>query len=181
FDTERFVDLLGERLTGDQDGYAVAAYVETGFNCDLAANLVLQPLASFQYTHLRLDAYTETGGVSALTFERQTYDSAKGALGARLTRDFVEPVNGRGARGQLRGRWVHEFGDTRSTVDTAFATDPTAVFTIQDAALSRDSAVLGAGFSADLSRQLRAYVDYDTRLSGDETVHVLSAALQYRW
>ncbi|MBM4026671.1 MAG: autotransporter domain-containing protein, partial [Planctomycetes bacterium] len=50
FDTERFVDLLGERLTGDQDGYAVAAYVETGFNCDLAANLVLQPLASFQYT-----------------------------------------------------------------------------------------------------------------------------------
>jgi hypothetical protein len=33
--------------------------------------------------------------------------------------------------------------------------------------MSRNSAVLGAGLSADLSRQLRAYVDYDTRLSSD--------------
>jgi outer membrane autotransporter protein len=181
YDTERFVDLLSERLTGSFDGTEVTAYVEAGYNWDLAPNLHLQPLVSLQYTYLSLDSYTESGGASALAFDDQTYNSIKASLGARLTQTLVETARDFRADLQLRGRWVHEFGDNQSTVDATFVNSPAAVFTVEDESISRDSAVLGAGLHTDLNRQMRVYLDYDIRLNSDESVNVFSAALQYRW
>jgi len=65
-------------------------------------------------------------------------------------------------------------------VDTAFASDPTAVFTIRDEEISRDSAVVGVGLSVMTAKNTRDCVDFDTRLNSDESVHVMSAALHYR-
>jgi len=181
YDTERFIDLTSERLRGDLNGYELAAYVEGGYNWDLSGSLLLQPLASLQYTYVHLGSYTETGGPSALSYDGQTHESMKGSLGARLTQQLFESASGLRTGLQLRGRWIHEFGDNQASVDTSFANNPGAVFTIHDAAIVRDSAMLGAGLATDITRQLRAYVDYDTRLNSDETVHVVAAALQYRW
>jgi outer membrane autotransporter protein len=181
YETRRYVDVLDERLSGDFDGYELAGYVEISRSYDLAPDLRLAPLASLQYTYLDLDSYTETGGDSALSFDDQTHESVRGSLGARLTKRLIESTGDFRADVQVRGRWVHEFGDERASVDTTFASDPTVVFTVKDEEISRDSAVLGAGLSAELNRQTRAYVDYDTRLNSDETVHVFSASLQYRW
>jgi len=181
YETRRFVDLLDERLSGNFDGSEFAAYVEVSRDYKLAPNLTLAPLASVQYTYLDLDSYTETGGVSALSFDGQTHESIRGSLGARLTKRLIETAGDFRADVQLRGRWVHEFGDDRASVDTSFASDPTVVFTVKDDAISRDSAVLGLGFLTELNDRTRAYFDYDTRLNSDETVHVLSASLQYRW
>ncbi len=181
YETRRFVDLLDERLSGNFDGSEFAAYVEVSRDYELAPDLTLAPLASVQYTYLDLDSYTETGGVSALTFESQTHESIRGSLGARLTKRLIETAGDFRADVQLRGRWVHEFGDDRASVDTSFASDPTVVFTVKDDAISRDSAVLGLGFLTELNDRTRAYFDYDTRLNSDETVHVFSASLQYRW
>jgi len=181
YDTERFVDLLGERLTGSFSGYELAAYAEVGRKWQVGPDLLLQPLASVQYSHLTLDDYTEHGGVSALSFDTQTQESVKGSLGARLTRTLIDTMGDFRANVQLRGRWVHEFGDNRATVDTSFASNPAVVFTVRDAEIDRDSAVLGVGLSGDLSKHTRVYVDYDTRLNSDESVHVIGASLQYRW
>jgi len=38
---------------------------------------------------------------------------------------------------------------------------------------------VGAGVR--LSKSLRAFVDYDASFSSDDTVHVISGALDYRW
>jgi subtilase-type serine protease len=181
YDTERFVDLTSERLQGDLNGYELAAYVEGGYNWNLSRHLLLQPLASLQYTYLHLDSYTETGGASALSYDDQTYESVMGSLGARLTQQLFESASGLRTDVQVRGRWVHEFGDNQSSVSTFFVNNPGAVFTIHDAAIARDSAWLGAGLSTEITRRLRAYVDYDALLNSDETVHVIGAALQYRW
>ncbi|MEN6576945.1 MAG: autotransporter domain-containing protein [Phycisphaerales bacterium] len=181
YETERFVDLLGEELKGNFDGSEFAAYVEGSRSYDLSPRLRLAPLASLQYTYVSLDSYTETGGVSALSFDDQTHESIRGSLGARLTRRMIESAGDFRADLQLRGRWVHEFGDTQSSVDSSFASDPTVVFNVRDEDISRESAVLGVGFSAEMNKRTRAYLDYDTRLNSDESVHVLSASLQYRW
>ncbi len=181
YDTERFVDLLGERLTGSFDGLEIAGYTEFGRKWQLAPDLLLQPLVSLQYSYLSLDDYTEQGGSSALSFKKQTHDSLKGSLGARLTKSLIETMGDFRASVQVRGRWVHEFADDQASVDTFFATHPAAVFTVRDAEVTRDSAVVGVGFFGDLNKHTRAYVDYDTRFSSDETVHVIGASLQYRW
>ncbi len=105
----------------------------------------------------------------------------KSGLGARLTSRLFESESGLRLDGQVRARWLHEFGDNQSKVDTAFASNPAAVFTIHDAEIARDSAVLGVGVSAKITRQLRASADYDALLNTDETVQLVSAGLEYRW
>jgi len=181
YETERFVGLLGEELKGNFDGSEFAAYVEGSRSYDLSPRLRLAPLASLQYTYVSLDSYTETGGASALSFEDQTHESVRGSLGARLTRRVIESAGDFRADFQVRGRWVHEFGDTQSSVDSSFASNPAVVFNVRDEDISRDSAVLGFGLSAEISRQVRAYLDYDARLNSDESAQVVSASLQYRW
>ena len=94
---------------------------------------------------------------------------------------LVETASDFRADMQLRGRWVHEFGDTRSNVDVAFAGNPAAMFSVRDEELSRDRAVFGAGLCATLNPTAKVYVDFDTRFNSDESVHIIGASLQYRW
>jgi len=131
--------------------------------------------------YLDLDSYTESGGTAALGYEGQSYESYIGALGMKLTKDLLKDEAEKSLVVQLRARWLHEFGDTRSDVDTYFATDPTVVFNVRDNDIARDSAVLGVGLGAQLNRRTRLYADYDTRLNADDTAHLISAGLQYRW
>ncbi len=181
YETRRFVDLLGERLEGDPSGNLLSGYFEAGFDAYRNAAWLLQPLASFQISHLELDGYTESGGAGALAYDDQDFDSYLGSLGVRVRRTLSHKAHIRDATAELRARWLHEFGDTQSNVDAHFLTNPAAVFTISDSEISRDSAVLGAGLNVPLGGSVRAQMDYDVLLNPDKTDHVVSAALEYRW
>jgi len=181
YETRRYVDLMDERLDGDLDGSALTGYVETGFDWCSYRNWLMQPLAAFQFARLDLDEYTESGGDSALGYDDQSYESYKSSLGMKWTRDLLGDAAEERFAVQLRARWVHEFGDTESVVDTYFASDPATVFAVRNDEIARDSAVLGAGLNAQLGRSTRWYADYDVRLNRDDTAHLISAGLQYRW
>ncbi|MDI6450155.1 autotransporter domain-containing protein [Anaerobaca lacustris] len=181
YDTQRYVDLTGERLEGEFGGYAVSGYFETGFDWRHVAGWLVQPLASFQFSYLGLDSYRESGGDAALGFKRQNFESYIGSLGAKVSKDLLRDSATSRLAVQFRARWLHEFGDTRSDVNTYFASDPTVVFNIRNERIDRDSAVLGLGLGAELNRRTRLYVDYDTRLNADDTAHLISAGLQHRW
>jgi outer membrane autotransporter protein len=181
YETQRYVDLLGERLQGGFGGYALSGYFEVGFDWLRVNSWAVEPLASFQFSSLSLDGYTESGGSSALSYGGQSYTSYRGSLGARARRELHRGAEGLGSAVEFRGRWVHEFGDSRSSVDAHFASDPGAVFVVSDAGISRDSALLGAGLDARLSERTRLFIDYDTSLSADSSIHVISAGLEHRW
>jgi len=121
-----------------------------------------------------------TGDSSALSYDDQDYNSYKGSLGIKMTRDIFNQEDQRSANVQLRGRWVHEFGDDNSSVDASFLTDPGVVFK-SDNDLSRDSFVLGASVNAGLSKSTQISVGYDAQLNSDDTMHILSAMFVYRW
>lgn len=182
YETKRFVDLLNERPEGDFDGYQISGYFEAGFDWDYDEDCVLQPLASFQFSYLNLDGYTESGGATSLAYDEQSYESYKGSLGVRQIRELCKRADGRNAVLELRARWVHEFGDATSSVDAHFASNPGTVFAVSDEAISRrDSAVLGVGLNCSLGGATRVFFDYDASLNGEHTVHVVSAALEHRW
>ena len=181
YDTQRYVDLTGERLEGEFGGYAVSGYFETGFDWRHVAGWLVQPLASFQFSYVGLDSYRESGGDAALGFKRQSFESYIGSLGAKVSKELLRDSATSRLAVQFRARWLHEFGDTRSDVNTYFASDPTVVFNIRNERIDRDSAVLGLGLGAELNRRTRLYVDYDTRLNADDTAHLISAGLQHRW
>ena len=189
FDTERYVNFntIDEQLKGDFDGMGISGYVEARYDLQTQSSdsWLIQPLAAFQFSCLRLSEYTETGGesgnTSAIAYEDENYNSYKGSLGIKLTQQLFERENKRNASVQLRGRWIHEFGDDNSSVDAHFASDPDAVFEVSSENVSRDSAVLGASFNAGLSRHTQISLGYDTQLNSDDTMHVFSAMLAYRW
>ncbi len=181
YQTERVVDLFGERLEGDFGGDMFSGYLEAGLNWWRRADCLVQPLASLQVSYLDIDGYTESAGTASLRYEGEQYQSYRGGLGLKAVRQLFGHADGAKAEIELRGRWVHEFGDTQSSVDASFAGDPTAVFRISDAEISRDSAVLGAGLNARLGQATRVYFDYDTELNPDRNVQVFSAGFEYRW
>jgi len=181
YETRRYVDLLDERLKADPSGDMLTAYFEAGLNWRRGERTLIQPLAGLQLSTLKIDGFTETGGDSALTFDDQRYDSYKGSLGARLTQQLFERENGSRMELELRGRWVHEFGDTTASLDAGFASDPGATFRVSDGDIARDSAVLGAGLDTWFTRQTRLFVDYGTELNPDNTIQVVTAGLEHRW
>ena len=181
YETERIVNLMGERLKGDSDGQGISGYVEARYDWRDLDSWLLQPLASFQFSYLGLDSYTESGGTSSLGYDDQSYNSYKGSLGIKVSKELFKRNNDRSAHIQLRGRWVHEFGDDNSSVDAHFASDPGVVFKVSDEDIDRDSAVLGAGFNAVLSRHTRLSLGYDAQLNNDDNMHILSAMFVYRW
>ncbi|MEN6337773.1 MAG: autotransporter domain-containing protein, partial [Phycisphaerales bacterium] len=181
YETRRFVDLLDERLEADPSGDMLTAYFEAGLNWRCGERTLIQPLAGLQLSTLKIDGFTETGGDGALTFDDQRYDSYKGSLGTRLTRQLFKRENGSRMELELRGRWVHEFGDTKASLDAGFASDPGATFRVSDGDIARDSAVLGAGLDTWFTRQTRLFVDYGTELNPDNTIQVVTAGLEHRW
>lgn len=181
YETQRYVDLLGETLQGEFGGHAVSGYIEVGLDWLRVNSWTVEPLGSFQFSSLYIDHYVESGGSSALSYDTQSYESYKGSVGLRVGRQLHRGSGSGSCALQFRARWAHEFGDNRSNVDAHFASDPGVVFAISDAGISRDSAVLGASLDAKLSRRTRLFVDYDTSIGADNTIHVVGGGLEHRW
>ena len=179
--TERVVDLTSERHTGDFDGREWSGYVEFGFDWQPAQSWLIQPLTAFQYTRLHLDQYAENGYAGALVYEDQQYKSYKLSMGVKVTKELLLDTQGHAAIVQARGRLVHEFNETLSSVQTRFEDVPGIFWTVSDSELPRDSVMLGVGAGVRLTKGLRAFVDYDASFSSDDAVHVISGALDYRW
>ena len=180
YETERFITLMGQKVRGDFDGTGINGYLEARYDWRSYDSWFVQPLASFQFSCLSLDSYIESGGTSRLMFDDQSYQSYKGSLGLKATKELFEQDDSRIARVQLRCRWLHEFGDDNSSVDASFATNPGTVFKVADADVSRDSIVLGTGLNSRINEYVQFTIDYDLSLNSDETAHLISAALQYR-
>jgi outer membrane autotransporter protein len=78
----------------------------------------------------------------------------------------------------LRAAWQHEWLDASTTVHSAFAQAPAAVFTTTGAAFARESFVGGAGISSDVTSATRLFVDYDAKVNGGYVAQVVSGGLR---
>ncbi len=180
YTTERIVDITGEQLAGEFNGFEINGYLEGGWDWGEAQGWLVQPMASVQVSFVQLASYTETGGASALAFGEQDMLSIKGSAGLRLTKDVAWTEKHSGKL-QVRGRWVHEFGDNSSHVDAHFASNPGATFTVTDEGAAPDSVVIGAGIHTDIGSGDTILLDYDMRVATDESAHILIGQWKHRW
>ncbi len=181
YETTRYVDLTSEKLEGDFDGFEAGTYWELGRNLYFGKDVLVQPMTSFQISYLNLDNYTETGGVSALSFDEQTYKSYKGSLGMKMKTYLGEHSEYESLILELRGRWQHEFGDTKSDIDANFSSNPGTIFKVSDEGLPDNSTILGIGLKQIVKQNTMYYIDYDTSFNDEDTSHIISAGLRYRW
>jgi uncharacterized protein with beta-barrel porin domain len=140
----------GQQYVGDLDvGY--------DFHPDKA--WIVGPTLGATYTHLDIDSFTETGSPFAdLAVSSQSADSLRSRLGGHLayqtnTGDVILEPN-------ITAMWQHEFLDSSSGITSSFTDFSANPFTIQTAAPSRDSALIGVGLTASLSNSMVLYLNY---------------------
>jgi outer membrane autotransporter protein len=181
YETERKISMVDEKIKGDTDGRAISGYVEARYDLGNINHWILQPLAAFQFSLLSLDGYNESGGAGSLEYDDQSYNSYKSSLGVKLNQELLGRNRSYSESIQLRGRWLHEFGDDSSSIDAHFVSDPGLVFEVSDEPIARDSALLGITYNADIDSYSRFSLGYDALLNSDGNSHMVSAMLVYRW
>lgn len=126
------------------------------------------------------DGFAESGanGFSLLVQESDA-DSLATSAGARFSGNWQ--AGGVRLIPKAEIAWRHEFMDERQEFQAAFLEDPATQFSIVSTALSRDSAVVGLGLGAQVSKGLVLFLDYDGLFNGTTNTHAASAGLRATW
>jgi outer membrane autotransporter protein len=147
---------------GDTNGNDFNALVTAGYEWKKGA-LTIGPTASYQYTYVEFDGFTEHGSLLPLTFNDQNANSNRTALGAKISYDWQ--VGHVVVKPELRAAWQHEFGDTANSIVASFANGAGNSFTVNGPAIGRDSLLIGAGAAVIFNDRVSVYAYYDGELA----------------
>ena len=146
----------GETLGGDLN-----VLVAGGYDWK-KGGLTIGPTASFQYTLIGFDGFSETGSLAPLAYPSQNAESFRTAFGARASYDWkIGPAH---IIPELRLAWQHEFGDTDYSLVSSFASGAGNSFTVSGPEIGRDSMLIGAGFAIHWNDRISTYAYYDGEL-----------------
>jgi autotransporter-associated beta strand protein len=146
----------GETIGGDLNVLVAAGYDWK------AGGLSVGPTASFQYTLVGFDSFSESGSLAPLAYPSQNADSYRTAFGMRASYDWkIGPVH---FIPEVRAAWQHEFGDTDYSLVSSFASGAGNSFTVVGPEIGRDSLLLSAGFAIQWSDRISTYAYYDGEL-----------------
>ncbi len=161
-DYETHRDALLGVADGDTNGRDFNALVAAGYEWKKGA-LTIGPTASFQYTYVEFDGFTEHGSLLPLTFNDQDANSSRTALGAKASYDWH--LGNILVRPELRVAWQHEFGDTEYSIVSSFANGAGNSFTVVGPQIGRDSLLIGAGAAVLFGERVSIYAYYDGELA----------------
>jgi autotransporter-associated beta strand protein len=160
YDTRRTA-LLGT-ASGSTDGADLNVLVNAGYDWK-KGGLTIGPTASFQYTYVNFNGFTETGSLAPLTLSDQHVDSIRTAFGMKASYDWH--VGRIIIRPELRAAWQHEYGDSAYSITARFASGAGTSFSVSSPTIGRDSLLLGAGFAVQWNDRISTYVYYDGELA----------------
>jgi outer membrane autotransporter protein len=160
YDTRRTA-LLGE-AHGSTNGGDLTALLAGGYDWK-AGGLSIGPIASFQYTYVGFDSFTESGSLAPLNFNDQNADSIRTSVGLKTSYDWK--VGSVLVKPEIRAAWQHEFGDTEYSIVSRFANGAGNSFTVNGPAIGRDSLLVGAGVAVLWNDRISTYAYYDGELA----------------
>lgn len=146
---------------GSTEGGELNVLVGTGYDWQIGA-LTIGPTATFQYTLVGLDGFTEHGSLAPLDIESRNAESIRSALGFKASYDWR--VGGVVIKPELRTAWQHEYGDRSYDLSASFAGGAGDRFLVNGSELGRDALLLGAGLAVQFSETVSAYAYYDAEL-----------------
>ncbi|TPM40471.1 autotransporter domain-containing protein [Mesorhizobium sp. B2-3-4] len=173
-ETSRSVAFPGfaESLEAKYDAGLFHAFGEAAYRID-SAPVAFEPFANLSYVSLQTEAYSETGGASALHANGDTSAVAFTTVGTRVSTDLG--LSGIPARARGMVGWRHAY-DGRTPLST-FAFTGSDSFTIEGVPIARDAAVLEAAIDVSLTGNAVLGVTYRGQLASDAQDHAFNARL----
>ena len=156
FDTTR--SSLQGRAQGSTNGWELDTLINGGYDIHLG-RLSFGPTVSLAYTQATLDGFTEHGSLVPLQFGSQSQDSLRTNLGGKIS--YATQLKGITITPEVRVSWQHEYLDSTQSIGSRFANAPETGFTAYGPTTGRDSALVSAGISLQLSRAISVYSYYD--------------------
>ncbi len=165
--------------TASPDGTEVNLLFAGGYDWKWNA-VTLGPIASFQYTNVQLDGFTERGNFAPLRIETKNAESLRSAVGFHASID--KRVGRAIVRPEVRASWQHEFGDVNHSLTASFATFGGAPFTVFGPGTGRDSMLLTAGCSVQWTPRFATYAYYDAEFfRTNYSSHNVSVGFRYQF
>lgn len=174
YDTRRS-ELLGD-ARGSTNGAEFNGLIGGGYDLK-CGGWSFGPVATFQYTYVSFDGFTEGGSLAPLDLPDQSEDSERSTLGLKASYDWK--VGAVIVRQEVRTAWQHEFGDNSYPIDSRFASGAGGIFTVHGPEIGRDSALIDAGFAVLWNERISTYLYYDGQLGrANYTSHGISGDLR---
>jgi subtilase-type serine protease len=185
FGTARLLTPFGlpGAATSSPSGQSYQGHAEAGYHWALPAagmNVSVTPYAALDYVNAQLQGFSETGGFGALAVNGTDSNSLQTTLGMRLTSRIAMASYGT-LIPELRLGWNHEFGDASQKITASLVGVPGSTFSATGIAFGRDAALVGAGFSLELSPDAKVFVDYDGELGSRVQEHSVSGGLKVQF
>jgi len=173
-DTERLVAInaFSNSLRASYNTGTTQVFGEIGRAFE-TGQVSLEPFANLAYVGLNTDGFSEAGGDAALTSRRDTTQDMFATFGVRPSTEVtLGPVSA-----VLRGMvgWRHTFGDIAPSSRVSFAGSKD--FAVAGAPIAKNSAVVEAGFGADLSSHAAVSLTYGGQFSSEETDHSIRGTI----
>jgi autotransporter-associated beta strand protein len=159
---------LGGDASGKTNGAEFNALIGTGYDWK-KGNWSFGPTATFQYSDVGINAFTEGRSLGSLEIQEQNEDLFRSTLGVKASYDWK--TCGVIVRPDMRVGWQHEYGDQSYPIDARFASGAGNVFTVRGPAVSRDKAVFGVGLAVQWSSRVLTDLYYQGEAGSNYTAH----------
>jgi len=159
YDTRR--SALQGQARGETDGGELNALFGAGYDFK-AGGLTFGPTATFNYTNVSTNGFTEHGSLAPLDVHGGTGESLRSAFGLKASYDWK--CGGILIKPEIRAAWQHEYGDAAYALDSSFANGAGNSFLVNGPQLGRDSALIGAGIAIQFNERMATYFYYDGEL-----------------
>ncbi|MNU43740.1 Extracellular serine protease precursor [compost metagenome] len=172
--TERSIAFgsFDDRLEADYQSATRQVFADLGWREKVGA-ATLEPFANLAHINLETDGFREQGGAAALSANGNTDDVTLTTLGLRWSADIGNadlPATFSGMLG-----WRHVIGDL--TPSSRFAFSSGSPFVIEGVSLPRDTAVLEASLTAQISKTARFKLSYSGEFAHSFAAHAAKASL----
>jgi outer membrane autotransporter protein len=144
YDTQRTNTVDQSTSSSNHDGKVLAATVGAGSYVQAAAWWV-EPFATVQYTRVKEDGFSETGGSVNQTVEDRSTNGIVSTLGARAWRP-IEDGNGALWVPQASLAWLHDYSKNQ-VINASYTGAPDSSFSIDGQPVQRNGALVGLGLS----------------------------------
>lgn len=167
---------FGDSLSADYNARLLQAFGEIGYRIDTAA-ASFEPFANLSHVRLRTNGFTEQGGNTALSVEKDTTNTTFTTLGLRA----AAPVELGATPAKLTGTlgWRHAYSDVTPTSTQAFA--GSNAFTVDGVAIAKDVAIFGAGFEVEISKISTFGVNYTGQYGNGAKQNGFNATLNVKF
>jgi uncharacterized protein with beta-barrel porin domain len=171
---------VGDQLTASFNAQSYGGRLEGGYRYGMAG-FGVTPYAALQTQWFHTPDYRETdltGGGFGLTYNGMTANDTRSELGARF--DHLQLVDGMPLLLRARVAWAHDWVSNPSLTAT-FQTLPGASFIVNGAGVPNDSALMTAGATLQVNKNLSVDAKFDGQFANTSQIYAGTGTVRYAW